>query len=393
MRQIEWHREKARDDFVMGRTSSARVFTWVPSPVRDLSSGTCIRFLTRGLPRWNSPLIDCAESLLACRGRGCARLFLANLGMSVFVLPVLLLASSLLPDWIALAQSRTNPAQSGAYQARPVAFSSPRFEVASIRPQKPGRFVEVELTNHRNDGQFYASGVTAMVLLQVAYGLRRFQILGAPSWVTSARFNIEAKSDDAVNNYLRHISPAQGLLAKQRMLQALLVDRFKLKHHRETRDLPVYALIVAKHGPKLRESNDAGSNSNEGENAGGQHRPRLLVFVGRDMELHLSSKDMSMSSLVDFLQGQVERTIVDTTGLKGKYDVEFKCGQNVSLIYRGGGSAGSGGGLPSTEGFSPSFPGPSIFSAVKDQLGLELKPERRPLGVLVIDDVQLPTPN
>jgi uncharacterized protein (TIGR03435 family) len=252
--------------------------------------------------------------------------------------------------------------------------------------------------------------VTVRMLIRTAYEVQNSQIVGAPNWITHARFDIEAKSDNAVDDELRKLSPAQGRLVKQRMLQALLADRFNLTLRRETRSLPIYALVVAKHGPKIQESRDSASGPSgfpRGANAG----IRLSPAGG---EQQISFHDAPLSFLGQILSEQVGRTVLDETGLKGNYSFTLKWVPEVGhgLMFggpgpgggpeAGGGQAVGGGaaqpspaGMPSASGSSNASDssGPSIFTAIQQQLGLRLKPEKGRVEVLVVEHVDQPSPN
>jgi bla regulator protein BlaR1 len=157
------------------------------------------------------------------------------------------------------------PQQAGSSETSGAAGPAPAFEVASVKPDKPDK---QEMGNHTafirmmdppNDGRFYATGPTLRMLLLAAYGVQDSQIEGGPSWMDTESFDIQAKADDSVNARLKKLSPAEGLALKHRMLQALLTDRFKLTIKHETKNLPVYELVVAKNGPKIQPSKDNGS--------------------------------------------------------------------------------------------------------------------------------------
>jgi uncharacterized protein (TIGR03435 family) len=193
------------------------------------------------------------------------------------------------------------------------------------------------------------------VLLRYAFGINEdSRILGTPSWLKDVFYSIDAKvSGEDAEAYSQLTQEQRDL-----MVQALLADRFKLKTHRETRDLPVYALVVAKGGSKLKES-----QPNEAASA-------MVRFRGKG-ELDVTAS--SLDSLPMFLTRELDRPLIDKTGLTGKYDFTLK--------FAPGRSA------PSDSDAA------SIFTAVQEQLGLKLEPTKAPLDVLVIDHVEKPTEN
>jgi uncharacterized protein (TIGR03435 family) len=305
-----------------------------------------------------------------------------------------------------------------ASQVGDTAATSPKFEVASIKPNKSGgKQMFFSIMNPPNDGRFYATGPTLKMLLRMAYNVQDSQILGGPSWIDHERFDIQAKADSSVNEELKKLSPDQAKLVKQRMLQNLLADRFKLTLRHETKTLPVYALVVAKRGPKLQESKDSGMAPIGGGGPGGPKGPMMRVHFGRG-EQEVASRDVQMSFLAQMLSQRLGRTVLDKTGLKGRYSFTLKWSADVNHgqmiggpgpvggLGPGGagageatGAAGSGQpmagtppGSPDSSGSSDSS-GPSIFTAIQQQLGLRLKPAKGPVEVLVVDRVEQPSAN
>jgi len=208
-------------------------------------------------------------------------------------------------------------------------------------------------------GQFRAINIDARSLITFAYRgsgrLFNSQVLNGPSWLESERFDIVAKSVDALVG-----APAAELArAMPLLVQSLLGDRFKLKLHRETRQLQRYVLSVARKdgslGPRLhRVSRDCAVDPT---------LCRIQMTPG-----HLAAGAMSVSNLVAFLGGNVERVIVDQSGLTGTFDVELDWSPEQATTDQ-----------------------PSLFSAIQEQLGLKLISERGPVDVIVIDHVERPT--
>jgi bla regulator protein BlaR1 len=417
--RIEREREMACDDFVVTQTGSARSYARSLARLHDLRWSAGTRLLASGILGRNSSLADRIESLLRRGQEFSARPSRTNLGVSTLLLAVLLGAGGLVPDWIAIGHAKPGAAQATASQTQDTAMAKAKFEVASIKPhkfsdlRKDGAFFSI--VGRTNDGRFYATGSTLRMLIQLAYDVQDSQIVGGPSWIDHERWDIQAKADSSVNAELRKLSPDQGRLVKEQMLQNLLADRFKLTLHRETKQLPVYALVVAKHGPKLEESKDSGSAPIGGGGPGGPKGPLIRVRFGEG-EQEVASRDVRMSFLAQLLSGRLARTVLDKTGLKGRYSFKLKWVADVNQGQMMGGpasvgapeaggvaGAGAGGGagqsasaeMPSALNSSESsdFSGPSIFTAIQQQLGLKLKPENGPVEVLVVDRVEPPTPN
>ena len=203
-------------------------------------------------------------------------------------------------------------------------------------------------------------------LILSAYNVTVRQLTG-PGEFLSEKYDIVAKAEHPV-------SPNEML----RMLRALLVERFKLVVRRETRDVPVYALTIAKGGPKLHPSNQP-----ESERA----VPRTPSQAGgtEPGSGHLVFKNESMPDFawaLSRMSGIGDRVVVDHTGLKGRYDFELKYERDSTLPA----------GVDVREP-APRLEGPAIFSALQEQLGLKLESRKAPVEFLIIDHVEKPAEN
>ena len=239
-----------------------------------------------------------------------------------------------------------------------VAANGVVFEAATV---KRNRSASSSSHSSYSDGRFTASNVSLKNLIQYsAYGVPGSRIVGGPKWLDSERFDIEAKLDGPSTEKLRALSRRENHLQTQAMFQQLLADRFKLTTHWETREMPVYDLVVAKSGAKLQPMKDAKASS------------------GTDTEHgHLTANGITPAELARALtqevSGELGRVIVDKTGLTGRYDMELKW-------------------TPDSDS-APEDAGPSIFTAAQEQLGLKLEPSKGPVEVLVIDRAEMPTEN
>lgn len=304
------------------------------------------------------------------------KLLLGAAGLMAIALPVVF---GLLHATQSLAQS---PAQSGGGKA-------PAYEVASIKSNKSGD--NKTRMGYSPDG-FNATESNLQMLIMEAYGVNPHEISGAPDWLKSERFDIEAKIDSSTANELRKLNGDERRAERQRMLQALLADRFKLMAHRETKELPVYVLVVAKGGPKFHEAKPGDTYPN-GMRLPDGHGGAGLMFMGRG---ELTAQGLPLAPLVRELSLQLGRTVIDKTGLTGNYDFSLKWTSDVTVGAFGEALAPreTEGSPPGTGGTSePESSGPSIFTAIQDQLGLKLQSEKGPVEILVIDHVEKPSAN
>jgi len=258
------------------------------------------------------------------------------------------------PWLIAAAHAQAQPPV-----ARPV-FDS--FEVATIKPTPPdwsgGRFFRMQSAN-----QFVARGYTLRVLISAAYNLNPKAVSGGPAWIDSDRYDVVAKTPGEAR---------PDLDEQMAMLRELLADRFRLAFHREKKEMSVYALTIAKNGPKLRESQSAVSHP-EG--------PPPLVFVLAPDVVRVPARAATTTELTYILQrAAFDRPVVDRTGLTAKYDFDLEFSPDESLF---GGALREGG-----DGTRP-----GIFAAIQEQLGLKLESTRGMVDSLVIDKIDRPAEN
>jgi uncharacterized protein (TIGR03435 family) len=209
------------------------------------------------------------------------------------------------------------------------------FEAASIKPNKSG-----STSSHENDssGQMVAINLTLREYVRIAFGVKDYQISG-PDWMGSERFDIVGKFPPHTDR--NPMGPC---------LQKLLADRFKLAIHRETKEFPVYALMPAKGGPKIKAVEDDGAHSTNSKRG------------------HLVGTRVSMVRLAEFLARQMDRPVVDLTEMKGVY--------NLTLDWTPDEAAASDAAAP------------TLLTALQQQLGLKLQPQKAPVEVLVVDHLE-----
>ena len=243
--------------------------------------------------------------------------------------------------------------------------SSITFEVTSVKLSKAGTSSS---RSSMDNGRFTASNITIKNLMQYsAFGIPEPRILGGPKWLTSDRFDIEAKLDAATLDRWNHLDHHQHSLAGQALFQQLLADRFHLRYHWETRTLPLYGLVVAKGGPHLQPSTQADANT---DTTDGEITAKGITLA-----------DLART-LTQELSHELGRVVTDQTNLPGRFDLTLKWTPDVGNATP-----------PDTGTAAASDTGPALFTAIQEQLGLKLESTKGPVQVLVIDQLDLPTEN
>jgi uncharacterized protein (TIGR03435 family) len=262
--------------------------------------------------------------------------------------------------------------------------TAPVFDSVSIKPHPSGGVVSIipsgpfaerppaHFPEKMSDG-IRDEDTTLLALVQQAYGLLWPWVddvmFGEPDWARTERFDIDAKMSETDIAEMQTLISTEREARRSRMLQALLADRFKLKVHWEKRELPIYALVVAKSGAKLTPSSVKGKFMR----AGDEH----ITLQGQG--------DNTITLFADELARRVGRVVFDRTGIKGGYDMTLKLPSYDTQLLRTGARIPP----PSDDPNAP----PSLYTAIQDQLGLKLEPTKAPLDVLVIDHVERPSPN
>jgi uncharacterized protein (TIGR03435 family) len=263
----------------------------------------------------------------------------------------------------------------------------PSFEVASIKPSRPG---EIESSGIDADGRFARTDVTPRWLMEYAYynveTAVAFQVLGGPRWMYTERYDVDAKVEDSVAEQFHKLPWAKYREQYGLMVQSLLADRFKLKIHQETRMRRAYALVVAKGGPKFLQTEYAVPAPGRSlTSSGGRPLPSLPPGMKR-IAVHAN---IGLLALGLSRQPEIGRRVMDDTGLERQYDLILQWWPDQSFA-----EMPSRGISPGNEAASPAnVSGPSIFTALQQQLGLKLKPTIGPVDVIVIDHIERPSEN
>jgi len=248
------------------------------------------------------------------------------------------------------------------------------FEVATVKPAAP---------DQRNSGFRFLPGGGLQIqnvhlkgIISFAYDLRDFQISGGPGWLATVPFDILAKPEGAqAPADLAHVPDKQREVIAQQSrerLRSLLAERFQLVLHKETKEFPVYGLVVAKNGPKMEESKDGDGN------------PQSMnrnINNGKDV---LAAKTASIPMLVNALSNTLGRPVVDQTGLGGRYDFTLEWKPDTAQLAAG----------PNPPALPQNIEDrPDLLTAMRQQLGLKIESGKAPVETLVIDKVTKPTEN
>jgi len=258
------------------------------------------------------------------------------------------------------------------------------FEVASVKPSPAIRDGQFAVGVHIDGAMVRCNYLTLMNYLNMAYDVKDYQIIG-PDWLATEHFDIVGKLPDG----------DKGEKALRGMVASLIQDRFKMTMHRETRELPAYALVVGKGGLKIKEvppDTDGVDTSKVDVNVTGGGRGGTVVDLGGGASIayglnKLEARKVTFAVILDSLSKFLDRPVVDETGLTGRYNftLEYSVEELRSLVRASGADASR----------IPDFGGDqvSIFTSV-ESLGLKMEPRKTSVPVIVIDSIQkTPTSN
>ena len=239
-------------------------------------------------------------------------------------------------------------------------MSRPQFELASIKLSKDSRYTGI--VSH--PGGYLTANGPLSILIEEAYRVKRTQIVGAPAWIDSDQYLIAAKAD-------RNLSEEQ----RERVLQALLEDRFEMKIRREPKEVKIYALTIGGSGVKQPGTNAVSCSQTLCPPAG---EIRAAIYPGFAW---LQGRGVTTALLVNRLSSFLDRPIVDETGYAGRFDVDLQFALDRGFRFPDG----------STISSSRDETRPSVFVAVQEQLGLEIESAKHTVNVLVVDHVSRPS--
>jgi uncharacterized protein (TIGR03435 family) len=267
---------------------------------------------------------------------------------------ILFSASCLLLAAHAFAQS--TPAAAQPKDTQQQANKVYAYEVVSIKPSNPNSNGSGMRTT---TGSFAWTNTQLDTLIKYAYDLIiDSQLVGLPNWAKEDGYDIAAKADQDTAERLNNLPPKERRKEEQRMEQSILADRCQFKAHEETKELPVYELVIAKGGLKMKDAPP--------------DEPGSETMRSGQVAVHA----MSIDILVDGFSGTDGRLIVDKTGLETrKFDFELKWTPEEQRATASDDAA------------------PSFFTALEEQLGLKLVPAKDPVKVVIVDHIERPSPN
>lgn len=226
------------------------------------------------------------------------------------------------------------------------------YEVASVKPYKAYGSSNIFIDSNTHS---FTANISVAMLLKYAFGvLMPDELSGIPGWAQDEQYAVEAKMDASTTAQLDNLPPDQQQQEFRLMLRQLLVQRFGLQFHHASKELRVYNLVIARGGVKLKKS---------------QASSQTDFVMGQD---HLRGKGVAMWNLVRTLSSITGRLVVNKTGLTGRYDVALNWTPDMG-----------------TE--NPQQNGPSIFTAVQEQLGMKLESAKEPIDTIVVDRIEKPS--
>lgn len=269
------------------------------------------------------------------------------------------------PGTMPLVYERATPATEWVIPEAPkqlppmAADADPSFEVATVKPSKPdepGKMLTF------NGSQFRTVNTTLMDLIKFTYGVQEKQVIGAPDWASSEKFDIEGKPDTPGSPSVKQLKG---------MVEKLIADRFQLKFHRDNKELSAYVLSAAKSGPKLTKSS-----------ADPKALPSLFF---RQLGV-LTVRNATIADFAGLMQGGVlDRPVIDKTGLEGHWDFILKWTPDESQF--------SGMGIKVPPPSDAADAAPPLFTAIQEQIGLKLEAAKTSVPVIVLDRVEQPSAN
>jgi uncharacterized protein (TIGR03435 family) len=249
--------------------------------------------------------------------------------------------------------------------------NSPVFEVVSVKLDRSGQGGS-NRTRPMSSEQFSATNIPLESLIELAYRMSPFQVVGGPSWLRTDRYDVEAKIDDSLFKQLRQRPEDEQLSQFRLMLRALLSDRFKLTVSSRTDDLPVLDMVVSKNGPHIGGSGlkvvAPFANNTQG----------VVMVMGRGQDITIQGSAATMDNLARSLAISLGRKVINDTGLTETYNFSIHFADDTQTQPDAAPSDSST---------------PLVFAALENSLGLKLQRATGPVDVIVVDHVEKPSEN
>ncbi len=261
----------------------------------------------------------------------------------------------------ARGQTATKPGAESPANSTPGAI--PTFDVVAIHLHKPLPHEHSHIVN--TNGRFVTVNQSLKAIIEWAYDIPGSRVMDVPESLSSARFDIDAKSEETLDTK-PNADAAAAQAEKRSLVRALLADRFHLVTHAETRELPIFALVVAKGGVRFLDSKAEGTSINSGKGY-----------------IQINGGDDTVALLADWLAEPAGRLVVDKTGITGRYSISLKwTPDDLAAVDSSAKNVNA-----------PDQSEPPLFTAIQEQLGLKLEPGKAPVPVLVVDHAEMPTEN
>jgi uncharacterized protein (TIGR03435 family) len=306
------------------------------------------------------------------------KLLLSSLGVMAIALPIV----------FGLAKPAQSRAQSSSENMGAKTFVFTRgYQQISVTPGEAGNGIIQTRILFKPDS-LMAKNLTLQELLKLAYGVQESQISGGPDWIATARFNVDAKLDNATVAELKKLSPEQQKIERDQMFQNLLADQFRVALHRESRLLPAQVLLVAKNGPKIQQAQPGDTYPNGIKGPDGLPAGPHKFDFGSDGVI---VQALPLSFVANNLAMHLNQPVVDRTGLTGDYDFTLRFSPRGETEVHNNEQTGAK--ETTMRVTSISAHNAALLSAIEEQLGLKLEPQTIPLPVLVIDRAEKPAAN
>ena len=246
------------------------------------------------------------------------------------------------------------------------------YDVVSVKPNRTGGGM---IRINQGSDMYAGTNVTLKMLLRYAFDLTtEDQIAGLTGSLASDHFDVEAKMDSDTVEAIKKMSKEESAIARRKMMQDMLLDRFQLKMHHEQKELGMYDLVIAKGGAKLKEADAVAPGG--GTAVDGKPLPKGMMQVRNGQ---LTGEGIPIANLAMFVAQMLHKQVVDKTGLKGNYDMVLKWQPEEQA--------------PESHDATGGEQAPSIFTAVQEQLGLKLEPTKGLVDTIVVDHIAMPSEN